>query len=195
MRSSLFSSAENMEPLVFPLRSCFVAVPLTGDALAHFLSVQDALKPWSEILRFQKRETPHLTLQFWKEILEIEYTQLLKQVPTIAGKAEPFTLRIAGVDAFRSRGLANVLFLDVPFSEPLARLKKLCPWPSIGPFHPHVTIARIRHPQRFVTEEKRIMKAIVNTSFTMEVDQLTLYATVGEQNQTPLLTFPLGGVS
>ena len=191
MRSSQCSSVHKIfsVQMIFPLRSAFIALPLEGDAKNHFRVFQEALKEHEEILSFQNPASPHLTLQFWLSMMEIEYHQILKQAEAVAGKAEPFSLKIEGVETFGDKGRDRVLFLSVPFSEPLARLKKLCPWPSEKQFHPHITLARIRHPERFTRVKKRVMKLLDDASFDMHVDRLRLYAEIDGRKQTMLQDF------
>ncbi|MBI3331532.1 2'-5' RNA ligase family protein [Candidatus Peregrinibacteria bacterium] len=180
-----------MTALSFPLRSVFLGLPLEGDAKKQFRMLQDALKPFENILRFQSPETPHLTLQFWPTLMEIEYGQIEKQIPLIAEKHESFSLKIEGVEFFGKHGDDHVMHLSVPFSEPLARLRKSCPWPLDRPFHPHITLARIDHPQRFVREKKKVLKALGSVSFEMPVNLLRLYGNVAGKSQTPIADFPL----
>lgn len=79
------------------------------------------------------------------------------------------------------------------FSEDLAKLKKRCPWPSERPFSPHVTIARIAHPQGFAIAKKKIMKQLQDLQITMPVRLLRLSAEIDGRKQTPLRDFPFGG--
>ncbi len=187
--------------LRFPLQSAFLAIPLEDEAKAFFGELQDRLQKYSDIFTFQKRESPHLTLQFWKELMEIEYGQVVPQCRKIAEATAPFRLVIDGIGTFGKRGDTRVLYLDVPFSEPLARLKKRCPWPSAPDesappgeerlFRPHITLARIKHPQRFVITEKDIQKLLKGISLSMPVKRLRLYANVDGIHQTALHEFLL----
>ncbi len=187
--------------MTFPLRSAFLALPLEGEAKEAFREIQARLRDFDEVFSFQNPSSPHLTLQFWRELMEIEYDQVLEQSRKIAASVESFTLKIESFGTFGSHGNPRVLFLAVPFSVPLARLKKRCPWPSrieaeekdapLDAFHPHITLARIRHPQRFRVIEKKIEKALKDVSFIMYVDRLRLYAKIGERSQTPLHDFAL----
>ncbi len=189
--------------LCFPLRSAFLALPLEGDAKDAFAEIRERLRDHDDVFSFQSPDSPHLTLQFWRELMEIEYGQVLTQARKIAETTAPFSLKIEGFDTFGAHGNPRVLFLAVPFSEPLARLKKRCPWPSrieaeekdapLDAFHPHVTLARIRHPQRYRVIEKKVTKALKDVSFTMTVDRLRLYAKIGEKHQAPLHDFALTG--
>ena len=176
----------------FPLRSAFLALPLEGKSKWQFQALQEELKPYQDILAFQNPRSPHLTLQFWRELMEIEYHQVCDQVQKIAVAASPFILKIEGVGTFGSRGENRVLFLTVPFSEELARLKKKCPWPFLEPFSPHITLARIRHPQRFTVVKKKVMKLLGGISLEVQVDRLRLYADVQGIKQTSIGEYAFG---
>ncbi len=191
-----------MMDLHFPLHSTFLAIPLEAEAKHAFQEFQNRLKDFDDIFRFQCPQSPHLTLQFWKEVMEIEYYQIIPQSKKIADASAPFTLKMQGVSTFGSATLAHasaplrgsrgedrVLFLDVPFSDELARLKKRCPWPNIEPFVPHITLARIKHPQKFAVHKKRIMKLIGDAELAIPVDRVRLYAEVNGVQQTTLQDF------
>lgn len=182
-----------METLLFPLRSFFLALPLEREAKWQFQALQESLKPFENLLSFQNPRTPHLTLRFWREVMEIEYGDIVSRAQAIAAKIHPFTLPCIGAKAFGSRGEERVLFLDVAFSEELARIKKLCPWPNEQPFVPHITLARIAHSQRFAVQRKKVFKALEPCTFPILFDRLCLYAEIGGQKQTPLLEFVFGG--
>ncbi len=132
--------------------------------------------------------------------MEIEYRQVMEQARKIAARHRSFTVRVAGADTFGHRGQDRVLFLGIAFSDELARLKKDCPWPRHPPeegnapndsFHPHLTLARIKHPERFQVHKKRIMKLLSEAAFDIPIDRLRLYAEVDGRKQTPLQDFLL----
>lgn len=173
----------------FPLRSVFVAFPLENEAKWQFQALQEELRPFEDCLRFQNPQSPHLTVQFWKEMMEIEWEPMRRQCQKIAEKTESFTFRVTEADTFSHNGQDSVLYLSVAFSEELARLKKSCPWVSAQKFHPHITLARMRHPQKFMNQKKKIMKALSGCSFEVPVDRLRLYAEVGGAKQTMIEDF------
>ena len=173
----------------FPLRSVFLAIPLEGEAKQTYIDLQGRLAEFGAVLQFQNPESPHLTLQFWHEVLEIEYGQIIPQAGKISTATESFTVKSEGVATFGDRGNDRVLFLGVPFDENLARLKKRFPWPSPQPFSPHITLAWIKHPQRFTVVKKKVMKILSDASFTIHADQLRLYAEIEGQKQTVMRDF------
>ncbi|MDB4978013.1 MAG: hypothetical protein JWM56_199 [Candidatus Peribacteria bacterium] len=187
--------------LFFPLRSAFVALPLEGDALRTFIAIQNTLTGFADFLRLQNPGSPHLTLYFWKELMEIEYYQVTAQLQKIADHTPPFTIHVTGADVFGHKGQDRVLYLTIGFSEELARLKKSCPWPNIARnnsaslpthiFYPHSTLARIHHPDRFAVHKKKIMKLLSDVSFNIPANRLRLYAEVDNRKQTPLQDYML----
>ncbi len=177
----------------FPLRSVFLALPLEGQPKWQFQALVEELKPYAEILRFQNPQSPHLTLMFWPGMGELEYQGIVVQSRKIAAIHAPFTMRVTGADTFGSRGEDRVLFLTLGFSDELARVKKSCPWSDGRPFTPHITLARIGHPQRFNTVKKKVMKVLEDVAFDIPVDRLRLYAEINGAKQTPLEEFVFAG--
>lgn len=178
-----------MNSLHFPLSAAFLAIPLENPAKWVFQELQDRLKDYQEILRFQNPQSPHLTLQYWHELMEIEYQQVIAQAQKIAVAVQPFTMKVEGISTFGARGEDRVLYLNIPFSDELARLKKKCPWPSAQPFSPHITLVRIGHPQRFAVQKKKILKLIDDAALDVKVDKIRLYAMIEGKRQTALMDF------
>lgn len=178
--------------LFFPLRSVFLALPLEGQPKWLFQALQEELKPYADILRLQNPQSPHVTLMFWPGVGELEYRGIVEQTGKIASLHAPFTMKAEGAETFGARGEDHVLFLPVAFSEELARVKKTCPWSDGRPFAPHITVARIAHPQRFNVVKKKIMKLFDGLTLSIPVDRLQLFAEVNGVKQTRLEDFPLG---
>jgi 2'-5' RNA ligase len=178
----------------FPLTSAFLAIPLEGDAKRRFHALQESLMPWESFLRFQDPASPHLTLYFWPEVYGIEYPDIAAAARNIASTTEPFRLALTEAETFGDKGNEKVLYLAPEFSPALATLKKRCPWPNPPnkPFHPHVTLARIGHAQRFRIHRKKIMKALDDADVMIDVDRIRLYADVGGKKQTVLEEFRFG---
>lgn len=183
-----------MTLLTFPLRRVFVALPLEGDARDHFQALQNRLKEYENIFYFQNAETAHLTLYFWNELMEIEYDDVLRRMKKIAARTPPFHLQVltAETSVDQKTKLDRVLWLTIDRCEELSKLKKLCPWPNLQPFLPHITIARMRKPHDFCIHKKKIMKSMKDVAFDILADRVRLYAEIEGIQQTPLLDFPFG---
>ena len=177
----------------FPLKRAFIALPLEGEAKEKLRELQIRFQAYDDMLRFQNPETAHLTLYFWQELMEIEYEDMVKRVAKIAERTSPFTLKVLAAETSidPKTKLDRVLWLTIVRSEGLAKLKKLCPWPNIQPFSPHITVARISKPHDFIIHKKKIMKLLKNVSFDIPVDRIRLFAEIECEKQTPLRDFPL----
>lgn len=105
---------------------------------------------------WERSEKLHLTLKFLGEVEEPRVADLKGAAARAAQSALPFSLRIEGAGAFPPRGLPRILWLGVADdSGALARLQhrleEECEAEGFQrearPFHPHITIARLRRPE------------------------------------------------
>lgn len=181
-----------------PLCSVFLALPLQGQALDTYRALQERLQVFRS-LRLQPQASAHLTLYFWPTVLPLELTGIREAIGDIARDTPPFRLRLEAIDVFGATGSERVLYWAVPFSEPLARLKKRCPWPNprqadgtAESFRPHVTLARVAHCGRFQIERKSLLRTLGNPVSELPVDTLRLYARVEGRSQTALHSWTLG---
>jgi len=179
-----------MKDLIFPLRATFLALPLENEAKWQFQALQEELKDFEDCLRFQNPQSPHLTLYYWKEVMEIEFPKIRETSEKIASKTQPFVMHVQEAETFGFRGEDRVLFLKVAFSDELARVKKACPWYDRKQFKAHITLARMRHPQKFAVHKKEVMKRLKDCKFDIPVDRLRLYAEIEGKKQTPIQDFP-----
>ena len=103
------------------------------------------------------RETNlHLTLKFLGEIPETTVADFSAAVSRAVADMKAFSIRIEGNGAFPSHGSARVLWIGInDYTGELAELHAKLEEESaqVGfarearPFHPHLTIARLRNPQ------------------------------------------------
>lgn len=124
----------------------------------------------------------HLTLRFLGSAEPERRDRLLGALDE-ASLTLPFVLGFAGLGAFPRPRAATVLWLGVERgSEELAELAEACEdaaqQAGFGaeerPFHPHVTLARIR-PKEDVTE---LVEAVPPFPLSQEVDRIILYRSV-----------------
>jgi 2'-5' RNA ligase len=106
---------------------------------------------------WEKPEKLHLTLKFLGEVEEGKLPGIIEAIEKVARNVSPFELEVAGANVFPERGAARVLWLDVTRGkEILRKLNQLiedecC---ALGfereehLYKPHLTIARLREPQR-----------------------------------------------
>jgi 2'-5' RNA ligase len=138
---------------------CFLALPLPATICRRVIAVQETLRAACQDadVRWARPETSHLTLQF---LGNVDRARILDLVPALA--AEAATHRIAelalhGVGAFPSPRRARVLWIGVTTGAPavthlaaaLRRVTEPLGIPSESrPFTPHVTLGRVRAPER-----------------------------------------------
>jgi 2'-5' RNA ligase len=105
---------------------------------------------------WERSEKLHVTLKFLGEIEQPRVVELRSAAERAAQSVSAFGLRIEGAGSFPPRGLPRVLWLGVADdSGALARLQdrleEECESAGFArearPFHPHLTIARLRRPE------------------------------------------------
>lgn len=136
----------------------FCAVELPTEARArvaeHIAHLREAMPDVRA--SWDRAEKLHITLKFLGEIELPRVEALVRASARAAASAQGFELAIEGAGAFPPRGLPRVLWLGV--SDPsggLARLARRledeCATAGFArekrPFHPHLTIARLRRPE------------------------------------------------
>ena len=132
----------------------FVSIDLSEEAKQYVQELQKSVPQNAGDFSFTKQ--PHITLKFLgeggvegvkKRLSEIEF--------------KPFTLMTDKLGFFPSENYIKVLWLGLKESSELNQLAEnvktsLLEFPEDRPFHPHITLARIRH-----LEDKEAFKKIV----------------------------------
>jgi 2'-5' RNA ligase len=101
-------------------------------------------------------ESIHLTLKFFGEIKPERVAGISEILSNVTGQVEPFRILIEEAGAFPSHGPPRVLWIGI--GDPEGALQKLQALVEDGcakagfpkedrPFHPHLTVARLRKPQ------------------------------------------------
>ncbi|PIP65605.1 RNA 2',3'-cyclic phosphodiesterase [Candidatus Peregrinibacteria bacterium CG10_big_fil_rev_8_21_14_0_10_49_16] len=180
------------ESLDFPLHSAFLALPLEGEAKKKFLQLRMKLEEEQHCLSLQQPDTPHLTIQYWAQVTQGEYDAILEQTRVLVENIQPFMLQTKQFNTFSSHDKENVLFFDVKKSQELDHIIEESPWEQMyKPFHPHVTLARIKDAERFTEKKAEIFERLRDCQFDIPVDRFRFYALVDGIHQTPLNTFAL----
>ncbi len=136
----------------------FCAVELPSEAreraAAHAARLRERFKEVRA--SWPRADNLHLTLKFLGEIEESRVALLSAAAARAAEKSVPFELAIEGAGAFPPRGAPRVLWLGVDDSsgglaQLHSRLEAECAGSGFKreerPFHPHLTLARLRAPQ------------------------------------------------
>jgi RNA 2',3'-cyclic 3'-phosphodiesterase len=135
----------------------FVAIelppPVRRKLMGHIDRLHDSLP--EARASWIRRENLHLTLKFLGDIPMISVENLSAAVKFAATRVEPFEIVVEGCGAFPPRGQVRVLWVGIKDpSDQLAflhtALEDECEKAGFPreqrPFHPHLTIARMRKP-------------------------------------------------
>src|SRR6266851_10302860 len=136
----------------------FVAIELPHNVRAHIAEHIDRLRATMPEVRvsWSREDNLHLTLKFLGDIPLTNVEKLSAATSIATSKVEPFEIVVEGCGAFPPRGQPRVLWIGI--DEPSGKLADLyrvledeCAAAGFRrearPFHPHLTIARIRKPQ------------------------------------------------
>lgn len=103
-----------------------------------------------------REENLHVTLKFFGDLPLSRLESLVRAAERSTQAVQPFAIRLEGCGSFPPRGAPRVLWMGIQDStnglDQLYRvLEHECA--AVGcekeqrPFHPHLTVARVRHPQ------------------------------------------------
>ena len=183
----------------------FVALVPPDDALED---LGDFLRPRQEAetgFRWTTSEQWHVTLAFMPEVPDRSLDDLLARLQRAAARRTPFAVSVAGGGAFPNAARAKILYaaLDVGDDEELRRLKtgaraaanKSGAEAEGGPFHPHLTLARVRRPHD-VTKWIRVLQSYRGPAWqASEISLVQSYLGEGPRNRPRyevVGSFPLG---
>lgn len=158
----------------------FLAVEL-DDTIRHALATRLEASLDGELLpgRPVRPENWHITLRFLGTTTERQRDQLLAHLDQHLVVA-PFRVRFRGLGAFPRELKASVLWLGIGGEiEPLQKMAAICEVaaqeagfePEGRPFHPHLTLSRIRPP----VEVRRLVDRVEPFGVICDVTAVTLY--------------------
>jgi 2'-5' RNA ligase len=172
----------------------FAAVIPPDDVLDHLDEFLDARREAGDF-RWVPREQMHLTLAFLAEVPERRLDDLEERLERAASRRTSFAAKITGGGAFPNVGRARALWaglqLDDPAGVELGRLatgvRAAAGKAGIAidgaRFKPHLTVARLRHPQES-TSWVRLLDAYVGPPFTVDsVELVASYLGEGPRNR------------
>jgi len=121
-------------------------------------------------IRWVKHSSLHLTVKFLGYTPEDDIATLCSDIDNLVKKHNPFNLSITGTGCFPNTMKPSVLYLDVsgdhkPLSLIVNEAEELFSnrgYPKMkDPFIPHITIARIKYPQKFTPD----ITSFLNSSY------------------------------
>ena len=184
----------------------FVAVVPPDDALDHLDEFLDRRRDAADF-RWTLREHLHVTLAFLADVPDRTVDDLEARLERAAKRRTAFPTALAGGGAFPNVGRARVLWTGLALDEQgrveMARLatgaraaaSKAGIAVDGARFKPHVTVARLKHPQES-TPWVRLLDSYRGPAWTVEsVDLVASYLGEGPRKRPRyenVATFPLG---
>ncbi len=144
----------------------FIAIPLSDEALEGLKSAQDLIKKTGVVAGFPRISSIHLTLKFLGEISRDQLFLIQRKLEVKISDFAPFALKIRGLGAFPSLSRPRIAWAGIEATGYLSRLQgdiedsmqEIGFEPDKRRFNPHITLARIKSPQRNAVLENMLQE-------------------------------------
>jgi RNA 2',3'-cyclic 3'-phosphodiesterase len=132
---------------------CFLAIELPHEVADRLAALQKRLGALDRDVRWTRVEQIHLTIKFLGEVPDADVPRICEIAVEIARQHSPFELEVKGTGCFPPRGPARVVWAGLAELPPALvdyhkAIEAACAEvgfkPEDRPFHPHLTIGRVR---------------------------------------------------
>ena len=183
----------------------FLAIELPKPILKKIEEVQGDLRSAHADVRWVSPEKIHLTLKFFGNIEESRIDSIFKSIEEPARGTPPFSLKVRGVGAFPQLKNPRVIWVGlVNGSEILTslqiqietQLEKVGFQPEDRPFHPHLTLGRMKSSRGKEELAGRMEKHKEEEFGDLRVERVVLFKSELKPSgpiYTPLGDVKLGG--
>lgn len=183
----------------------FLAIDVDSEVRERVTELVRELRPVLDRGRFVSKENLHLTLRFLGETTKDKVDAIASRLSQSTAAVSELVIGFRGLGVFPNPRRARVLWVGTtaPPNELFAlqstiekEARKLGFEPEPGAFHPHLTVARFRHPP---TDVATLLKAAETRDFGLTtVKAVVLHESVTSADGASyrvLATFPLSGSS
>jgi 2'-5' RNA ligase len=167
------------------IKRIFIAIEISAEARNEANSYLENLKKDFGDLRvgWERAEKLHLTLKFIGDVEESQLSKVIESVEKTAVKFEKFNISLEGTGVFPKPKNARILWIGFKdkgnyllkiFEILEAELNKIGFAKESKRFHPHLTIARLKEPEK----ARKLVEKHLNESFEeieFEVSEITIY--------------------
>jgi 2'-5' RNA ligase len=161
------------------MKRVFAAIDISSEArraVTEYISRLRAEFP-DATARWERPEKLHITVKFAGSLDDKQLGIFTQRVKAAAEAVQPFRMKLSGMGAFVKRRGPSVLWLGVEQlskSDSLGQVATMLDGEEKRPFHPHITIARVRDARKakWLIEQHREMKF---ESADFEVNKLVIY--------------------
>lgn len=160
----------------------FVAVPLPSPALEEAGRWLRELRALEWPVRWVRDDGLHITLKFFGEVTSDRVEPIEELVQFASAGMAPLALRLAGGGAFPSARRPRVLRVEVDADAALELLQdrlergaeQIGFAPEGRPFHPHITLGRLREGHRLPVDSMRRLEALPS-GIPFQADRVVLF--------------------
>ncbi len=156
----------------------FIAAELSDRQKREVFELQQRVKQYIDGARWVRFEGMHLTLKFLGDTDENRVEQICEAIKKSEEPLKPFVLRYGGCGVFPGPQKARVLWLGLKegaeqikfLAENLEKNLSACGFQKEKrPYHPHLTIGRLRNPppknmiMKYIESENNFLSSAVET--------------------------------
>ncbi len=185
---------------------CFLAVDLPAELKKVLGKWLKGLDSRVSGVRWVGPEQMHLTLRFLGDVDPDTLEEVQRRAAAVTAESAPGQLQATGTGVFRNLRQPRIAWIGVegdlePLTQLYTRLETALTGLDIAeessktPFHPHITVGRIRHPKKALGLEHFIMAGKDKHFGDFPLEALTLYKselTREGARYTSLARFELG---
>ena len=184
----------------------FLAIELPKPVLKKIEEVQGDLRSTHADVRWVNPEKIHLTLKFFGNIEESRIDPIFKSIEEPIRNTLPFSLKVRGLGAFPNLKNPRVIWMGlvdgrevlISFQKQIeTQLEKIGFQPEDRPFHPHLTLGRMKSSRGKEELVGRMEKHKEEEFGDFQVERVILFKSDLRPTgpiYTPLKDLKLGGV-
>lgn len=184
--------------------SYFLGIPLPQKYLKEFRLVLDDIRTIDSSIETVDPQTPHITIYYLNKQSQYVLEEINENIKPFNDILNKVALTIGGFDYF-TKDNPKVLFLEIKYPKALINyrnkisrfLEKYSASDNNLPFHPHMTVGRIKSiqgQQSFNKNRNEILAILEKIHWEFKISEIILYgadSTKSPEHQEKLLTIPI----
>lgn len=163
---------------------CFLAIELPPEVIRRLSQLSARLRRCPVKASWVRPEHMHLTLRFLSDINDAQAQGITDFLRDALAETHPFTLLVQAIGAFPNLRRPSIVWAGIgPLAGPLETVQAHCERaaeraglaPETKPFHPHITLARIKDPRSPVDVTHAIERERTFTAGEFSVRGVSLF--------------------
>jgi 2'-5' RNA ligase len=166
---------------------CFVATELPDAVRTRLADLQKGLAALDRDVRWTRPDQIHLTIKFLGEVPDADVPGVCGVAAKVARACAPFAIEVRGAGCFPPRGPARIVWAglgDLPDALINCHREIESAYAEIGfkpedrPFHPHLTVGRVRDPRGSYSVRTAVDNQQHFTGGTLQVEELVVFQSI-----------------